>query len=227
MSDFTPLSNSPSNIGPVIPLVHDRDSMEDSQILNRLRARGAEELTELFSSMRDNLRAMITARLDSRLHSRVDSSDIVQETYIRALKSLDHYLDSPTIHPVVWLRLLCKNLVAETHRQQFRAIRSPAKEMVVNDSGYDFIAEQLSDSMPSVLSRISQSELARKVEGLIEQLGVNDREILEMRHKDELTLVQIAEMLSIPIETAKKRYQRALARFRDFASSLITETKDD
>jgi RNA polymerase sigma-70 factor (ECF subfamily) len=75
--------------------------------------------------------------------------------------------------------------------------------------------------MPSILSRISEAELSRKVESLIEKMGDNDREILEMRHKDEMSLVQIAEILSIPVETAKKRYQRALARFREFASSLL------
>lgn len=226
MSGMPPLSKAQTALGPVIPLVTGHDPIEDSQILNRLKADGVEELSHLFSNQRDNLRAMISARLNDKLHSRVDASDIVQETYIRALKSLDQYLASPKVHPVIWLRLLCKNLVIETHRQQFRGIRSPAREIVVNDSRCEFITEQLSDSMPSVLSIISREELAKKVEILIEQMGDNDREILEMRHKDEMTLVQIAETLSIPIETAKKRYQRALARFRAFASSLIADAKD-
>lgn len=221
MSGVIPTSNSHSAIGQDLQPISERDPLEDSQILNRLQSKGAEELSALFSRMQDNLRAMISARLDNRLRSRVDASDIVQETYIRALRRLDQYLASPKVHPVIWLRLLGKNLLIETHRRQFRAIRSPAREIVINDSGYNFIAEQLSVSMPSILSRISEAELSRKVESLIEKMGDNDREILEMRHKDEMSLVQIAEILSIPVETAKKRYQRALARFREFASSLL------
>jgi RNA polymerase sigma-70 factor (ECF subfamily) len=221
MSGLLPTSNSSSGFGQSLKPITERDPLEDSQILNRLQAEGPDELSRLFGHMRDNLRAMISARLDTRLHSRVDASDIVQETYIRALKSLDQYLSNPKIHPVIWLRLLGKNLLCETHRQQFRAIRSPAREIVMDDSRCNFIAEQISESMPSILSRISEAELSRKVESLIEKMGDNDREILEMRHKDEMSLVQIAEILSIPVETAKKRYQRALARFRDFASSLL------
>lgn len=221
MSNSVPIStaNVPEN-GFAIQAV--RDPLEDSQILTRLQKGGAEELTDLFAHMRDNLKAMISNRLDMRLHSRVDASDIVQETYIRALKSLSQYLASPTVHPVVWLRLLGKNLLAETHRQQFRSIRSPNREILANDSRYDFISEQLADSMPSILSRISNEELSRKVVNLIETMGDNDREILEMRHKDEMTLVEIAAVLGIPVETAKKRYQRALARFREFAGSLLS-----
>lgn len=220
MNNSIPMSNSTAPEKGVT-VIRERDPLEDSQILNRLQENGSEELTQLFAHMRNNLKAMISNRLDMRLHSRVDASDIVQETYIRALKSLSQYLASPTVHPVVWLRLLGKNLLAETHRQQFRSIRSPNREILANDSRCDFISEQLADSMPSILSRISNEELSRKVVLLIETMGDNDREILEMRHKDEMTLVEIAKVLDIPVETAKKRYQRALARFREFAGSLV------
>lgn len=197
------------------------EPFDDSQILDRLSTHGVKELSELFTRMNDNLCRMVANRIHPRLQQRLDPADIVQETYIRAMKSLDRFLESPKVHPVIWLRLLAKNVAIEIQRKQFRDIRSPNREIVINDSQYDFFTEQLADSMPSMLSKVSAQEMSQKVEFLITSLSENDQEILEMRHKDQMSLVDIATALSISNESAKKRYQRAFARFREVTKSLV------
>jgi RNA polymerase sigma-70 factor (ECF subfamily) len=197
------------------------EPLDDSQILDRLSTHGAKELSELFTRMNDSLCRMVANRIHPRLQQRIDPADIIQETYIRAMKSLDRFLESPKVHPVIWLRLLAKNVAIEIQRKQFRDIRSPNREIVINDSQYDFFAEQLADSMPSMLSKVSAQEMSQKVECLITSLSENDQEILEMRHKDQMSLVDIATALSISTESAKKRYQRAFARFREVTKSLV------
>lgn len=186
---------------------------DDSQVMQRLSEQGETELSVLFIKVREQLKAMVAARLDRRLSSRVDSSDIVQEVYIRATNGLETFLKSSNVHPYVWLRLICKQIVAETHARHFRAKRSPTREINVDDE-YDQLANILVLSSNSVYTELARLELQRKVQELIKDLPSIDREILEMRHTEGMAIVQIAELLEISADAAKKRYYRALTRFR-------------
>ncbi len=195
--------------------------MDNSQVLRRLVQGGAEALTTLFMERRDHLRTMISARLDRRLHARVDASDIVQEVYLRALKGLPTYLKSPNVHPIVWLRVIGKHLVTETHRRHFRAKRSPEHEVPAGEHGEFLWVNQLAESMQSVHSTLAHAELVRKVYELFGDMPQQDREVLEMRHAEGLSMKQIAELLEINLEATKKRYYRAVTRFRTLASDLL------
>ena len=143
----------------------------------------------------------------------------MQDTDLRAVKNLESYLAAPKVHPVVWLRLIGKHLVAETHRRHFRAKRDPNQE--ARDNVNRHLANQLTDSMPSVVAKLSQAELVEKVMQRIDKLPDNDREILEMRHTDEMSLKQISKTLDISIDAAKKRYYRALDRFREISKDIV------
>lgn len=181
--------------------------------LTRLRVGGVDELTVLFETNRDSLREMISRRIRGKLSARFDASDIIQESFIRAKNQLDAYLASPKIHPNVWLRLLCKQLLAESIRKHMRVKRSPEFEAQV--TGDLIIAERLADSLHSVSEQITRAETTQKVQEVLLTLTDTDREIIEMRHSEGMTFPQIAENLELKMETAKKRYYRALARFRD------------
>lgn len=188
-----------------------------SQILARLQAGGMQQLTELFMTLRAHLRNMIEVRLDRRLHARVDASDIVQETFVRASRNLETYLAAPGMHPVVWLRLIGKHILAETHRRNFRERRSPAREQNWEHDPDDPLVNRLADSMQSVRSAVEHRELVLSVRDKLKLLSESDREMLEMRHVEGLTLEEAAVSLEIQLEAAKKRYQRALKRFREIA----------
>lgn len=191
-------------------------SKSGSQIVN-----GPETLARTFIGVRDHLKAMISARLDKRLLTRVDASDIVQEVYIRAMQGLPNFLESPPVHPVVWLRLIGKHLVAETHRRHFRAKRSPDREINNVDNNDDLVVNHIADSLQSVHATIAREELLLKVRNLFTQMSDQDRDVLEMRHTEGLSTSEIATLLGISVEAAKKRYYRALARFRDMANGMI------
>ena len=72
------------------------------------------------------------------------------------------------------------------------------------------IARRLFSNTPSKILR--QLELHEQVAKLVEQLAENDREILTLRHAEGLTNVEIADLLGIEPDAARKRHGRALRR---------------
>ncbi|MFK7770064.1 MAG: RNA polymerase sigma factor [Mariniblastus sp.] len=191
------------------------ENLDSSRIIERLREGGVDELSKQFMQLRPSIRTMIASRIHGKLLSRLDASDIVQETFIRASKMLQSYLANPTIHPTIWLRALSKQIMAETVRKQYRLKRSPEFEQHNFDS--DHMAEVLSDSLESVGQKLQRVELVARIRDLLLQLPVTDREILEMRHTEVFSFQEIGDLLDINMEAAKKRYYRALDRFRSLA----------
>ena len=188
-----------------------------SSAISRLRTSGTEELSELFEVHRDNLRTLISQRIQGALAARFDASDIIQETFIRANKQLRTYLQSPEIHPVVWIRILCKNLLAESIRKHLRNRRSPTYE--THNIGDQLVAERLADSIHSVSETVVRQELVQRVYKLLGTFGQTDREIIEMRHTDMMAFPEIANALEMSVEAVKKRYYRGLDRFRTLDST--------
>lgn len=187
------------------------DGSDSSTVLRRLRTHGLQELTELFENNRSGLRAIVQGRIRGKLAARFDASDIVQESYIRATNQLAKYLESPEIHPVVWLRIICRQLLSEAVRKNMRGRRSPALEV---SCGEQYIAESISDSLESVGAIMAREELYAKVSDAVTRLNDTERTILEMRHREDMTFPEIAEALEMKMETAKKRYYRALAKIQ-------------
>ena len=188
------------------------DDTELVAVIGRLRNRGTDELSRLLEINRDNLRSLISRRIQGRLAARFDASDIIQETFIRASKQLQSYLKSPQIHPVVWIRILCKQLLTESIRKHLRTRRSPSFE--THNVGDQLIVERIADSIHSVRETIARQELLENVYRTLNTLDQTDREIIEMRHTEAMTFPEIARALDMNPETVKKRYYRGLDKFR-------------
>lgn len=189
------------------------DALDSSNTIKLLNAGGVEELTKLFMQHRAKLREMIASRIHGRLGPRFDASDIVQEAFMRANRSLSNYLKSPQIHPTIWLRLICKQLLAENIRQHFRQKRSPDYEVLNVDD--DKVIHELADSLQPASELVAKKEQAEQVRNVLAKLNETDRELIEMRHTDGYSFRYIAELLELNMETAKKRYYRAIEKFRN------------
>ena len=187
--------------------------LQSSSGIRRLQSNGVDELARLFVKNRDALRAMVNCRIRGRMAARFDASDVIQESYIRAKQRLQAYLDSPTIPPVVWLRIVCKQILTESIRKNLRMSRSP--EFEVYNTGDQLIVERIADSLHSVTDAMARKELLGIVSEILATLDRTDREIIEMRHNEGLTFPEIAELIDLNMETAKKRYYRAIDKFRE------------
>jgi len=66
------------------------------------------------------------------------------------------------------------------------------------------------------------TETARKLESAIEGMEPIDREILALRHFEELTNSEVAQVLGIQVKAASIRYIRALKRLKELLGTLST-----
>lgn len=163
---------------------------------------------------------MVDFRLDVRLRGRVSASDVLQEAYIDALKRLPHFQADPNVPFFIWLRTVTVQRLIDVHRQHLGAKgRDAARE--VRLGGGDSI-EASSDKMVAIIGDLtSPSQAAQRAEIMenlreaIDRLDPTDREVLALRHFEELSNQEVAALLGIQTAAASKRYVRAIERLKD------------
>ena len=185
-----------------------RPENEDSAI-ERLRSSGDAELASVFEREKPRLRQLIQSHLGVEIASRVDDSDIIQDTYIRASKNLSSYLADATVPPYVWIRKIALEAIESVSRFH----RGTKKRTTDLEESADL--KTLGVRMLSPRSQVLRYETLQLIEDRIRNLGERDCEILLLRHSEHLSLREIAFALSLDYNTARKRYFRALQRLRE------------
>ncbi len=167
---------------------------------------------------RDQLRRMAMFRLDRRLQSRLDPSDVVQDVFAEASRRLGDYLRQPTVPFFVWLRTLASQQLVTVHRRHFGAERRDARrEMSLDQEFLDSssaMAAQLAADDTSPSEAALKSELADRLRQALAQMEELDREVLALRHFEGLSNAETATVLNLTISAASKRYVRAAEKLR-------------
>ena len=191
-----------------------------------LRQGGQAALAETFMSHRERLRRMVDLRMDRRVAGRVDPSDVLQEAYLDASRQLDHYLADPPMSPFVWLRFLTGQRLMAIHRQHLGTQKRDARREAAMHRGPMPEADSLSLSfnllgpVTSPSMAVIRMEMQARLHEAVEGLDPLDREILALRHYEELTNQEAAEELSITPAAASKRYIRALERLKTVLATV-------
>ena len=181
---------------------------------------GKTAFAEAFMGHRGRLRRMVQLRMDRRVAGRVDPSDVLQETYLDASRQLDQYLAAPPFSLFLWLRFLTGQRLMAIHRQHLGVQMRDAKQEVDLHRGAMPEVDSLSLSC-GLLGRMTSPSLAamrlEMQDGLrevVDGLEAVDREVLALRHYEELSNQEVAEELGITPAAASKRYIRALERLK-------------
>jgi RNA polymerase sigma-70 factor (ECF subfamily) len=195
---------------------------EQNEILAALESEGEEALARFFEIAQPRLKRIVNFRLDYRLGGRVSESDVIQETYVRAAKRMDGYLKKDDMPFFVWLRLEVSQKLHEIHRLHFGAEkRDVRKEMKLgannNDSGKTSmaLAAHIVAQMSSPSRLVEKAEQIAFLEKTLNEMNEMDREVIALRHFEELSNIETAEILDIDPSAASKRYLRALKRLRE------------
>jgi RNA polymerase sigma-70 factor (ECF subfamily) len=168
---------------------------------------------------------MVAVRLDHRVAGRVDASDVLQEVYLDASRQFEHYLAGPPMPLFLWLRLITGQRLMAIHRQHLGVQKRDAKqEVALHRHCPEADSRSLSCGLAGRLTSPSRAaireEMRSRLQDVIESLDPFDREILCLRHYEELTNLEAAEELGITPAAASKRYIRALERLKAALAEL-------
>jgi RNA polymerase sigma-70 factor (ECF subfamily) len=183
-------------------------------------------LAELFAHHRERLRRMVTLRLDRRLQGRVDASDVLQETYLDIARKAPDYFAAPTIPIFLWMRSLTGQRLQALHCHHFGVQkRDPRHEVVLQIGAMPpatsaSLAALLLGRLTSPSRALARHELQVRVQDALNALEPMDREVLTMRHFEELSNAETAEVLGIGQTAASNRYVRALRRLKQVLSGM-------
>lgn len=187
-------------------------ALDDDELTARLRAGDDEPFAPLFESHRERLRRMVHFRMDPRLFGRIDPEDVVQEIFLAAQQRL--YAFRSDGHPLpLWLRMVGQQTLIDLHRRHLGAgKRSAAKERAFANS------QCLSGFVAGTLTSPSQAairdEWKKQLNEALESMDEIDREVLTLRHFEDLSNKEVAELLGIGENAASNRYVRALTRLK-------------
>ena len=189
------------------------------QLLLRGHDGDEEAMRVVLQRHREPLKRMVAARLDRALAARVDASDVVQDVLWEAARRVDEFLANPGIPFQVWLRRLAQDRIIDMYRRHRQAARrSVDRERRLSGPAHGHssveLLGQLRADAPSPLEDAIRRELAQRFVTALEQLSEMDREVISMRHFEQMTNQEVAEALECSHATAGMRYLRALRRLR-------------
>lgn len=198
-------------------------------IRQRMQSPDSSALADAFALHRSRLRRMVDIRLDDRIRGRVDPSDVLQEAYIDAAQRIDNYVRNPDMSLFLWLRLIVGERMLKVHRYHLGAqVREAGREVRLYRGSLPAassaaIAARLLGKNTSPTQAAQRTERMLRLQEALVALDPLDREILTLRHFEELTHAEAAQALSIEPGAAAKRYVRAMNRLKDLLTELMGE----
>ena len=206
--------------------VMNNDSNETQDLESRASAGDPRALEQLLPLYRDRLRQMIQFRLDPRLKSRLDSSDVLQDAFIEVLKRYPEYVREPKMSLFLWVRFIAKQKLLALHREH---IDTQGRDMRREVSLFNgplpgatsaCLAAQLMGEVSSPSRASMRAEMKIQLQEALNSMDSMDREVLALRHFEHLDNVEVAEVLEISPSGASSRYIRALKRLRQILDSI-------
>src|SRR5262249_55642759 len=202
------------------------NSSETGRLLKRVAEGDSEGWGKLLARHRERLRRMVALRLDPRLQGRVDASDVIQEAYLEAWSRLPEYLRESAMPFYLWLRFLTCQKVLALHRHHLgREMRDAAREVslykgALPEASSAALAAHLMghDTRPSEAAL--RVELKLRLQEALNQMDPIDREVIALRHFEQLRRAETAELLGIRESAVSKRYVRALERLKGILASM-------
>ena len=190
---------------------------------------GQTVLASLFSSYQNRLERIVSFRLDPRIRGRIDAADILQEAYLEASHRLQSFLQSTDVSFFVWLRQQTLQTLIDVHRREFRQKRDVNREIRFAATGASdgtslSIAQFLIDQLTSPSQLAVNAEEMQWLQESLNSMHEVDREVLALRHFEQLGNSQVAEILGLTPTAASNRYLRAAARLSEIMQRLNSKT---
>jgi RNA polymerase sigma-70 factor, ECF subfamily len=203
------------------------DPPETGALLDRAAAESPAAWGALLTAHEQRLARMVAFRMDPRLRGRVDAADVVQDAFAEAAAHRgDYFRVSPTVPLFLWLRGVVGNKLLEVHRHHLGTrMRDARRELAPEPpAGPGDTSAALCAHLTGHLTRPSlaavRAEVRARLAGALDAMEPTDREVLALRHFEQLSNAEAAQVLGIQERAAAKRYLRALGRLKELLSEM-------
>jgi RNA polymerase sigma-70 factor (ECF subfamily) len=202
------------------------DPRTNEELLDAARDGDEGALAALVDRHRGRLERMVALRMDRRLQGRVDPADVVQEAYLVVRGKFSHHGADSRLPFFLWLRLEVGQKLVEVHRFHLNAkMRDAGQEVSLHCGALPQVtsmslAEHLLGKLTTPSHAAMRAELKLRVQEALNSMDPNDREVLILRHFEELTNSETAQVLGIKPTAAVNRYVRALKRLKEVIQGM-------
>jgi RNA polymerase sigma-70 factor (ECF subfamily) len=202
------------------------DPRTNEELLDPARNGDEGALAVLVERHHERLERMVRLRLDRRLQGRVDPADVVQEAYLALRGKFRQYSADPRLPFFLWLRLEVGQKLVDVHRFHLGTkMRDAGQEVSLHRGALPQVtslslAEQLLGKLTTASHAAMRPELKLRVQEALNRMDPHDREVLILRHFEELSNAEAAHVLGIKPSAAVNRYVRALKRLKDVFQGL-------
>jgi RNA polymerase sigma-70 factor, ECF subfamily len=183
------------------------DEPSDGALLERWRAGDTASGEALFERYYDMVERFFLNKVSSAVQ------DLVQETFIRCVESRDRIRDNERFR--VYMFSIAYHVLSAHLRERYRG-----------DRAVDFNQDSVLDLAPGPGSVVAQRREHRLLIEALRNLPVDDQVLLELHYWEQLTTNQMAEVLGIPIGTARGQLQRARDRLEGVMQRLAESPQD-
>ncbi len=203
--------------------------METSDIerqLQRAREGDRSAVGVLLEGHRERLQRVVALRLDRRLRGRVDETDVLQDVFLEAVRRIGEYLDRSSMPFYLWLRFLAVQRLQALCREhlgaQKRDVRreTPIHEPPCPEASSEELAAQLLGKLTTPSKIVARAEVKARLMEALESMETFDREVIALRHFEQLANSETAQVLGIDESAASKRYIRALRRLKEILKEI-------
>jgi RNA polymerase sigma-70 factor, ECF subfamily len=186
-------------------------------LLIQARAGDHAALGRLLELYRNYLRLMAHSLIHRPLQVRLDASDLVQETFLKAHREFRQFVGSGERELVAWLRqILVRTLSNEAkhHRAQGRDLRRQESLDVLLDRSSVAIQEQLADSIASPSAHAAHREQAVLMAEVLSELPADYREVFILRNLEQVPVDEIAARMGRSPNAVRKLWRRAMVALK-------------
>ena len=202
------------------------DDPREQELIQQASQGDGQGLQELFARYQNRLKRMVKLRLDPRVQGRVDPSDVVQDAYLESCERLADYLRDPRMPFFLWLRFLTGQKLALAHRHHLGVqARDAGREVslfrgALPAASSAALAAHLLGKLTAPSEAAMKAELKLRIQEALNSMDAIDREVLTLRHFEQLSNSETALVLGIKETAACNRYLRAVERLRGILSNM-------
>lgn len=196
----------------------------NARLLPRAQAGDTSALGQLLDEYRGYLSILARLQLGRQLQSKVDASDIVQEAFLGAYRDFPQFRGANSAEFAGWLRKILVHVIANVVRHYHGTQRRDIglERQLEADLAQSSVALERAfwDRGPTPSQTVVQKETRLLVADALEQLDCEDRELLILKHIEGMSFAVIAKQTNHSVDSVKRRWPRALARFRELIKSI-------